>query len=184
MKALRTPWAALAVAAAAAVAAPALLLTADPAPAPPQPPGRFDLPTRVEPTQPGTLSYALVAPPFTAGRKPAPPESAAGATPPPAAAQPPAPPPPPLPRLVGVASGGRGRAVALVKTGSGETLVLSSGASADGWRLVAVGRDQATFERAGERQTARLDFGNKNPVASAAAAPPVPQPQPSLEARN
>jgi hypothetical protein len=177
----------LAVAVAAAVGTPMLLLGSNPEPAPRPVPAAYPLPARVEPSQPGTLSYALLAPPFTAGRKPAAPDVPAQAAMAAAPAQPAAaaPPPPPLPRLVGVASGGRGRAVALVKTSSGETLVLGAGATADGWKLVRVGRDEATFERSGERKSARLDFGNRPPVASASAAPPPPpQPQPPPQARN
>jgi len=162
-----------AIAAVAAIAGPFLLLRQGEAPprsasariAPPPP--------EVTPVPPGSLSFALTAPPFDTDRTPgtAPP-------PPPAAAAAPPPPPPPAPRLVGVAAGGRSRAVALVRGADGETKVLSRGQSIDGWRLVAIGRQEAAFELNGERRTIRLDFGNK----SSGAPAPRPGPFPSAAA--
>lgn len=164
-------------AAVAAVAVPVMLLSAEPPPpaaAAAPPPA-----APVKPDQPGALAYALAAPPFDPDRTPGAAPQAAAAD---AAAA--APPPAPLPKLVGIA-GGRGRMVALVKTGSGETLMLRRGQSADGWQLVSVARGEAVFERAGERQSARLDFSNKVPVAppaSPAPAPPPEVPQPAAPA--
>jgi hypothetical protein len=168
----------LAVAAVAAVAMPILLLHEGDA-APRVARARFALPApAVSPLPAGALSFALSAPPFDPDRSPgsAPVEVAA-----PAAAAPPPPPPPPAPRLVGVAAGGRGRAVALVRGADGETNVLSRGQSVDGWRLVAIGPQDALFELNGRRERVRLDFGNRQSGAArpgpAAGPPPVLQPE-------
>ena len=114
------------------------------------------------------LSYALTAPPFTDGRIAQPAASAAAAAPAPAMAAPPQAPPP---ALVGVAVASRGRAIALARGSNGETLTLSRGEAIDGWRVVAIGRDRATFEREGARHTAQLDFANRTNAASPSPAP-------------
>jgi hypothetical protein len=81
-------------------------------------------------------------------------------------------PPAPMPALVGLVSSARGRGVALVKTGNGQTVTIAPGETVDGWRLVAIGRDRATFASNGERRVAALDFSNK--VSGEAAAGPGP----------
>ena len=115
----------------------------------------------------GGLDQARAAPIFSPGRTPpAPPPSpeqmaAAAAAP---AAQ-------PLPTLVGVVSRARGRGVALVKSSSGQTVTLSPGETVDGWQLVGIGRDRATFAANGERRVAALDFSNKAPADTAPVRP-------------
>lgn len=167
-----------AAAALLAVAVPMLLLGGG------DPPPRAALarvvarPVAVTPIPAATLSFAMTAPPFDADRTP-------GAPPPAAAPPPPPPPPPPVPKLVGVA-GGRGRAVALVKGVSGETVMLTRGQSVDGWRLVGIGRQDAIFALGGDRRTVRLDFGNKPagsappPVFTPPASPPAASPSPQI----
>jgi hypothetical protein len=142
----------------------------------------------VEARPSGSLSFALVAPPFDPDRKPdadaAPGDPLAGlaglasigapvSTPDAAAA-------PPLPKLVGIASGGGGRGAALVKDSSGQTVIVSAGESVNGWRLVAVGEDRAVFRHRGVRQTARLEFessgGSADSGPSFTAIPPPPPP--------
>jgi hypothetical protein len=90
--------------------------------------------------------------------------------------------PAPMPALVGLVSRAGGRGVALVKASSGETVTLAPGESVDGWRLVGIGRDRATFASNGERRVAALDFSNKmreGTPASSATPPPIPLPPPS-----
>jgi hypothetical protein len=59
-------------------------------------------------------------------------------------------------------------------------VTLSPGESVDGWQLVGIGRDRATFAANGERRVAALDFSNKGGGASApTGAPPVPAPVPA-----
>ncbi len=67
----------------------------------------------------------------------------------------------PVPKLVGLVSKRRGKAVAIVKTNDGETKALSTGQTSDGWRLVTVGKNEATFANANEQRTIGLDYGNK-----------------------
>jgi hypothetical protein len=155
-----------AAAALLAVAVPMLLLGGG------DPPPRAALarvaarPVAVTPIPAAALSFAMTAPPFDVDRTPGAPAPAAPPPPPP-------PPPPPVPKLVGVA-GGRGKAVALVKGVNGETVMLSRGQSVDGWRLVGIGPTSAVFALGGNRQTVRLDFGNK--AAGPAASPIFNQP--------
>ena len=174
MSLIQARWIGFAAAAAAALSAPVLLVqaeeTAPPVPVPPPPA------PEVTPRAPAPLSFAFTAPPFDPDRTP---EGAALPADPAAASEAaPAPPPAALPRLVGIASRSRGRAVALVKGADGETVMLAPGRSVDGWRLVAIGRDQAVFELGGARQTARLDFSNKDGGA-AAPVPTIPPPAPA-----
>lgn len=67
----------------------------------------------------------------------------------------------PIPTLVGLVSKKRGKAVAIVKTSDGETRTLTAGQSSDGWRLVSVNKNNATFANAVEKRTIGLDYGNK-----------------------
>jgi hypothetical protein len=171
MSLIQGHWIPLAGGAVLAVLLPVKMLSSDAAPvalAPPPPPARVDLASAAG------LSYALTAPPFTQERVPQ------AAAPEPSAAAPPAepaPPPAPPPALVGVAVAGRGRAVALARGANGETLTLARGEAIDGWTVVAIGRDGATFEREGTRHTAQLDFANRT-----AATPPTPVPPTSIPA--
>lgn len=124
-------------------------------------------PTQVEAGDSQSLTYALTAPPFTEGRVPLP-EPAEGGTEQESAA--PAAPPP---ILVGLVVSNRGRAVALAKGANGETLTLARGATIDGWTLIGITREQATFERDGARHVAALDFANR-PASSAPNPSPAP----------
>lgn len=67
----------------------------------------------------------------------------------------------PAPTLVGLVSKRRGKAVAIIKTNDGETKTLSTGQTSDGWRLVTVGKNEATFANANEQRTIGLNYGNK-----------------------
>lgn len=67
----------------------------------------------------------------------------------------------PAPTLVGLVSKRRGKAVAIIKTNDGETKTLRTGQTSDGWRLVTVGKNEATFANANEQRTIGLDYGNK-----------------------
>jgi hypothetical protein len=122
----------------------------------------------------GELDAALASPPFSPTRQPIPangdPAQTAGVV----AAAPPAPPPTP-PQLVGLVVASRGKAVALIKAASGETVTLAPGQSVDGWKLVRVSREEAVVENGGARQQLRLDFNNR-PAAggSSPAQPPLP----------
>jgi hypothetical protein len=94
----------------------------------------------------------------------------------------------PMPTLVGLVSRARGRGVALVKGSDGQTVTIAPGESVDGWRLLGIGRDRATFASNGERRVAALDFSNRIPAAGAPSegAPlssqPIPLPPPSMPA--
>lgn len=126
----------------------------------------------------GQLDVALVSPPFSPTRRPIPaggdPSQSAGA----AAAAVPAPPPVP-PQLVGLVAASRGKAVALIKAASGETVTLSPGESIDGWKLVRVSRDEAVVENGGARQSLRLDFANRPGPGGLPPTPPISDAQPS-----
>jgi hypothetical protein len=172
MSLVQARWVVPAAAGLVAVAVPAWLLGSD-IPKPQSPPPLVL--TELRPLDAGGLEQARSAPIFSAGRAPpAPPPSpeqlAAAASAP--AAQ-------PLPTLVGVVSRARGRGVALVKSSSGQTVTLSPGESVDGWRLVGIGRDRATFAGNGEQRVAALDFSNKaqGPSAPPKAAPAPPPPR-------
>ncbi|WP_162806435.1 hypothetical protein [Sphingosinicella terrae] len=168
MSLLKAHWVGVGLAAAAAIMLPLRLVggAAEPDILPPLP-----APVQVSVTAPGSLAYALTAPPFSLGRAPEPEAAAADPTGADAEA---APPPAPPPTLVGLVIGGRGRAVALARGAAGETLTLARGGTIEGWTLVAISRDQAVFERDGERHSARLDFANR----PAGTAPPIPRPPP------
>lgn len=81
-------------------------------------------------------------------------------------------PPPALPQLVGLVTQRRGGAVALARGSDGATELLRKGDSLDGWRLIAFGRDNVTFEMAGDRQVSPLDFRNRTNGSQAAGVPP------------
>lgn len=184
MSLIQSRWVVPAAAGLVAVAAPAWLLGSNVPP--PQSPPPLVL-TELRPLDAGGLEHARSAPIFSPGRAPpAPPPSpeqlAAGASAPAPAAQ-------PLPTLVGVVSRARGRGVALVRSSSGQTVTISPGESVDGWRLVGIGRDRATFASNGERRVASLDFSNKarsegaptsGPSAAPTAAPPPRMPAGSV----
>ena len=95
-----------------------------------------------------------------------------------------APAPQPMPALVGLVSRARGKGIALVRSSSGQTVTLAPGESVDGWRLIGIGRDRATFVSNGERRVASLDFRNKLPAegAPASSAPPIPSPPDTMPA--
>jgi hypothetical protein len=116
----------------------------------------------------GGLDQARAAPLFSSTRAPfdpaAPPPGSQGVEAAPAAS--------PMPLLVGLVSRARGRGVALVKGSNGQTVTIIPGESVDGWRLLAIGRDRATFASNGERRVAALDFSNK--PSSQGGAPPAP----------
>ena len=130
----------------------------------------------------GDLDQARSAPLFSPTRTPpelAPPPGSPGVQ---AAA-----PPSPMPALVGLVSRARGRGVALVKAGNGQTVTIAPGESVDGWRLVAIGRDRATFASNGERRTASLDFSNKgsgesSPAPGPSSTAPIPLPPAGVRA--
>lgn len=67
---------------------------------------------------------------------------------------------PPEPKLVGVVSG-FGKSVIIVKGNSGEDQNLEIGDNIDGWRLINVGNNSATFQAADVRRVIRLDYFNK-----------------------
>jgi hypothetical protein len=92
-----------------------------------------------------------------------------------------------MPALVGLVSRMRGRGVALVKASNGQTVTIAPGESVDGWQLVAIGRDRATFASNGERRVASLDFSNKGSGESSSApnissTSPIPLPSPGVPA--
>jgi hypothetical protein len=173
MSLVRARWLVLGAAATLAVAAPVLIVSGEEAK--PLRAAAALPPVEVDPRPSVPLAFALTAPPFdpdrTAETAPAP-EAAAEA-----AAAPPPPPPAPPPALVGIATGGRGRAVALLKSASGETVMIGRGATVDGWRLVAIGRDTVTLARDGASQTLRFAFPNRS-GGSPPPPPPIPQPEP------
>ena len=137
----------------------------------------------IEPAQPvvvtalvtspvGGLDQALTMPLFSASRAPAPPPYPSRSPLPRrrrAAA---------LPTLVGLVSRARGKGVALVKASSGQTVMIGPGESVDGWQLVAIGRDRATFASNGERRVASLDFRNRIPAEGAPPPGPPGPPNP------
>lgn len=84
-----------------------------------------------------------------------------------------------LPKLVGIALGGRGVSVALVKQADGQTRMLHPGEEADGWRLTRITRNSAQFRLGGEIQTLTLDFTNRSAGNVRAANDPIPLPPPS-----
>lgn len=67
----------------------------------------------------------------------------------------------PKPTLVGLVSRRRGKSVAIVKDSDGQTKTLAPGQSADGWKLVSVGKTNARFSSAGELVNIGLDYSNK-----------------------
>lgn len=182
MSLIQGRWLIPGAAAAAAVVAPSWLLgSASPEiePAPPV------VVTELAASPIGGLDLALTTPLFSASRAPpAPPPSPEALA---AAASAPA--PQPLPTLVGLVSRARGKGVALVKASSGQTVTIGPGESVDGWQLVAIGRDRATFASNGERRVASLDFRNRTPAEGAPPpgppandAQPIPLPPPSMPA--
>jgi hypothetical protein len=173
MSLIQARWVVPGVAAAAAVIVPAWLLSSDVAPSEAVPPLVV---TELQPVPIGGLEQARAAPLFAPGRAPpAPPPSPEAL-----AAVAAAPQARPVPALVGLVSRARGRGVALVKASSGETVTIEPGQSVDGWQLVGIGRDRATFVSNGERRVAALDFSNKTPSegAPASSAPPPVSPRP------
>lgn len=83
----------------------------------------------------------------------------------------------PVPTLVGLVSKKHGKAVAIVKTNDGKTKTLTAGQSSDGWRLVSVSKNDATFANASEQRTIGLDYGNKAIGGPSGAPPPVSETQ-------
>lgn len=83
----------------------------------------------------------------------------------------------PVPTLVGLVSKRRGKAVAIVKTKDGETKTLTAGQSSDGWRLVSVSKNDATFANASEQRTIGLDYGNKAIGGPSGTPPPASETQ-------
>ncbi|HMJ92949.1 MAG TPA: hypothetical protein VK472_02485 [Allosphingosinicella sp.] len=178
MSLVQARWVVPAAAGLVAAAVPAWLLSSDVPP--PQSPPVLVL-TELRALDAGGLEQARSAPIFSPDRaQPAPPpspEQLAAASAAPAVL--------PFPTLVGVVSRARGRGVALVKSSSGQTVTLSPGESVDGWQLVGIGRDRATFASNGEKRVAALDFSNKAGGGGAPAPPPpaaTPAPPPRLPA--
>jgi hypothetical protein len=174
---VQSRWLVPGVAAAAAVAVPLLLLrSASPQIESPPP----LVVTELAALPVGGLEQARTMPIFSPTRAPpAPPP-----TPEALAAAAAAPAPQPMPALVGLVSRARGRGVALVRSSNGQTVTLAPGESVDGWRLVGIGRDRATFVSNGERRVASLDFRNRLPAegAPASSAPPIPSPPDTMPA--
>ena len=112
--------------------------------------------TRLHMAAADPLGPALETPLFNIGRSPLPPEP-----PPSAEATAEAVPPAPPPMLVGTIARRQGGGVALIKTNAGETVALSVGEEADGWRLVSVGESRAVLDQGGRREALTLDFRNK-----------------------
>ncbi len=88
----------------------------------------------------------------------------------------------PAPTLVGLVSKRRGKSVAIVKSGDGETKTMSPGQAIDGWRLVSVGKSGARFASAGTQINVSLDFSNK--AIGGPAAEPTPKDVEILENPN
>jgi hypothetical protein len=129
----------------------------------------------------GGLDQARSAPLFSPSR--APPDLAAPAQ---TLAAQAAPAPSPMPALVGLVSRAGGKGVALVKGSNGQTTTIAPGEIVDGWRLVGIGRDRATFVSNGERRVAALDFSNKTSGtgAPASSAAPIPLPPSGVPASS
>lgn len=167
--------AAIGAAAALAVGLPWWLLSSRPIELPETPPIPV---STLSLSRVGQLDVALASPPFSPTRHPIPaggdPTQSAGV----AAAAVPVPPPVP-PQLVGLVVASRGRAVALIKAASGETVTLAPGESVDGWKLVRVSRDEAVVENGGARQALHLDFANRLAAGGLPPTPPIPDAQPS-----
>jgi hypothetical protein len=117
--------------------------------------------------QPMPVAAALSAPVFTPGRLP-PDLTAPTEAPSPPATQPASQSNPPI--LVGVAMRVRGTGVALVRAADGQTSMIKPGDVVDGWTLALVSASQAVFKRGDDRQTASLDFSNKQAVAATASS--------------
>ncbi len=86
----------------------------------------------------------------------------------------------PKPTLVGLVSRRRGKSVAIVKTSEGQTKTLAPGESADGWKLLAVGKTNARFSSGGEQVSISLDFSNKA-IGGPDKAPPKSQETEDIE---
>jgi hypothetical protein len=128
----------------------------------------------------GGLEQARTLPIFSPSRAPPAPAPSPEAL----AAAAAAPAPQPMPALVGLVSRARGKGIALVRASNGQTVTIAPGQSVDGWQLVGIGRDRATFVSNGERRVASLDFRNKQPAegAPASTAPPIPSPPATMPA--
>lgn len=70
------------------------------------------------------------------------------------------PPLPPEPKLVGVAKGA-GRAIAIVKGSDGMDQNIKTGENIDGWTLINISSNSATFRSQGVSKIIELDYGNK-----------------------
>jgi len=128
----------------------------------------------------GGLEQARTAPLFSPSRAPPDPQGAPGGEGGEAAAAAAA---QPLPALVGLVSRARGRGVALVRSSSGQTVTIAPGQVVDGWQLIGIGRDRATFVSNGERRVAALDFSNRTAEGAPASAPqPIPSPPANMPA--
>ena len=174
MSLVRTHWVILGIAAALLGFVPyQVLRTPEQSEPPPMSFARIAL--RVKPV--GGLEAALVHPIFSVDRAPDKPADPSLAS---APAAPPPPPPLPTPRLVGVALARSGFGIVLVKGQDGTTKTVSLGSSIDGWRLVAIARDRASFRQARDTQTVVLDFHNKSTNAGLSANAPIPLPPSKL----
>ncbi len=67
---------------------------------------------------------------------------------------------PPEPKLVGIAKG-RGRSVAIVKGSDGVDQNIKPGENIDGWTLIHISPNNATFRAQGVRKIIALDYGNR-----------------------
>jgi len=150
---LAEPWVLWALAALLLVAIPAWMLWPEDQVAPSPAVGT---PQNIAIVEGQSLEILAERPLFNAERKPlAPvdpnaPETPAGEV---------APPPPAVPRLVGVVTRRKGKAVAIVRGADGSDRTLARGESADGWQLVAIGADWARFTLGEQQQTVKMEFG-------------------------
>ncbi|GAA0463929.1 hypothetical protein GCM10009096_00490 [Parasphingorhabdus litoris] len=168
MSRIKAEWVWLAIAAALMVAVPSWLLTGEPDNIPEAQPLLI---TKVQNQQIAAVDTLLAKPIFNAERKPLadrmPVEESEVEQMPEQDT--------PAPTLVGVVSKKRGKAVAIVKTNDGETKTLTAGQSSNGWRLVSVGKNDATFANASEQRTVGLDYGNKAIGGPSGAPAPTPE---------
>ncbi len=166
MAQIKTEWVWLILTAALMVAVPWWLLTGEPENIPEAQPLLI---TKVQAQQVAAVDILLTKPIFNAERTPLADQIPADE---PATEQAPEQ-VIPAPTLVGLVSKRRGKAVAIVKTNDGETKTLTAGQSSDGWRLVSVGKNDATFANASEQKTIGLDYGNKAIGGPSGASPPT-----------
>ena len=67
---------------------------------------------------------------------------------------------PPEPKLVGIAKG-NGRSIAIVRGSDGMDQNIKTGENIDGWTLINISSNSATFRSQGVSKIIELDYGNK-----------------------